>query len=134
MPIITIQLTLTQMTCPHCSGVFALTQEYMDECRRIGNFRQMWACPYCKQERGYGTGKIQELEQEKAALAKKLADEEAARKSALLEADYFRQDRDKIAAKLRTFKALARHMKARHPEYGPSRQPPEPKRIRASAA
>ncbi len=125
------------MTCPNCAGLFAIAESFIEECRRLGNFRQMYACPYCKQERGYGKPPSQ-VEKEK--LQAQIVELERANRcardtmdAALKEAEHFRQSRDEMKGALskanrrvkngvcpccnRTVKQLAAHMKSKHPNF-----------------
>lgn len=54
MPEIQVNLTLTTQTCKRCGGFYAITPDYIEEAKRLGGFRQLWACPYCKTTWGYG--------------------------------------------------------------------------------
>lgn len=134
---ITISTELTSMTCPHCAGVYALSQSYLDEARRKGGFKQCWTCPYCKNSRGYGKSKHEE---ELELLQKKLAAAESSTKHyrelrdyAQKESAHFRKSRDGFKGQLakvkkrvghgicpccnRSFEDLRRHMEAKHPGF-----------------
>lgn len=129
----TFYITLTQVTCPKCGGVYALSQQYLNEAADLGHFKQTWTCPYCKAERGYGEGEVDRLKKQVSsaeATAKwhKNRAEEAAKS-----ADHFRSSRDamkgvvtKIKKRVRhgvcpcckrTFTDLARHMDSKHPKF-----------------
>ena len=132
---LTVSTELTSMTCPHCAGIFALSQAFLDEARRKGNFAQVWVCPYCKEKRGYGKS---EHEIEKAKLEAQIAQLERSKKWAEERKDYaekeaahFRKSRDGMKGVLakerkrvgngvcpccnRTFGNLQRHMATKHP-------------------
>src|SRR5688572_11294227 len=102
---ISISIDLAVKTCKNCGGTFAIADEYVNECRRLGNFRQMWACPYCKKTWGFGESEADRLRKQLKEKEDARAREEAARKYAETEASYFRKDRDATAA------ALKRHKK-----------------------
>jgi DNA repair exonuclease SbcCD ATPase subunit len=132
---ITVSTELTDMTCPCCGGVYAISQQYLDEARRKGSFEQCWACPYCKQTRGYGKSKheiAQEALQKQIEELKQKNNAEAAQRAYFeQEAEHFRKSRDKAESLLkkhkkrvsngvcpccnRTFINLQRHMASKHP-------------------
>lgn len=131
---------LMVITCPHCAGVFGLSSSYYHEARRLGNFKQVWCCPYCKQARGFGKSQTQlELEQlqSKLAAAERTASEEkGSAEYYRQEAEHFRKSRDGVKGVLkkfknrvhhgvcpccqRSFENLRRHMASKHPEFNPS--------------
>lgn len=138
----TISLTtkLTLRVCPDCGGHFAIAQDYIDRCFELGNFRQTWACPYCKTVRGYGEGKQQQLEKQLAAaerekerLGQTIVSVRQQRENARAEAAHFRKSRDGMKGQLvkvkkavangvcpcchRHFKDLHRHMIGQHPDF-----------------
>jgi hypothetical protein len=138
MSTITVSTSLTSMTCPECAGVFAIAQNYIDEARRLGSFKQCWTCPYCKTQRGYGeSAQEKEIARLKAEVAQQVAWKEQARareSDALKEAEHFRKSRDGMKGQLvkvqrrvkhgvcpccqRTFQNLQKHMSTEHPTYG----------------
>lgn len=144
----TISLTtkLTLRVCPDCGGHFAIAQDYIDRCFELGNFRQTWACPYCKTARGFGEGKQQQLEKqiaaaerEKERLGQTIVAVRQQRENARAEAEHFRKSRDGMKGALRklkirvgrgvcpccnrTFADLARHMSSKHPEVATGETP-----------
>jgi len=144
MTTLNVTTELKTMTCPHCAGVFALSQSYIDEARRKGAFAQVWACPYCKEIRGYGKSSVEE---EKDALNAKIAELERSKKwaeerreYAEKEATHFRKSRDGIKGALakerkrvgngtcpccnRSFTNLQRHMATKHPHHANSEETP----------
>jgi len=130
------------MTCPHCGGLYAIAQDFLDEALKLGGFRQCWTCPYCKESRGYGEGRIQQLERELAEKARIVQNREQALLSArqrtedaLREADHFRKSRDGMKGVLMKVKTriakstcpccnrhfpndkLASHLATKHPDF-----------------
>ena len=101
-------VTLVQDTCKKCGGVFALSQDYVDECRRRGGFKQMWACPYCHTKWGFGEGEDDKLRAQIAQKDKQLAAEKRSaafwqerRDAALREVEHLRRSRDGMKGALR---------------------------------
>lgn len=137
---IIVSTELSTVTCPHCGGIYAITQTYLNEAKRLGAFKQCWTCPYCKVERGYGMDTIERLRKE-------LADSECAKKRLEVnvkwwsdktvevekERDHFRKSRDGMkGALIKTkqrvgtgtcpccncvFPNLQFHMATQHPAY-----------------
>jgi ssDNA-binding Zn-finger/Zn-ribbon topoisomerase 1 len=128
-----LSVELVSMNCPHCGGVFAISREYREEAERLGQFKQCWSCPYCKQTRGYGSGEIQKLQAQVAQLERDKNYLRTARDNALNEAGHFRASRDALKGQLtkerrrvgngvcpccnRSFVNLRRHMTAKHPDH-----------------
>ncbi len=141
--IVTAVTSLIAIACPGCGGVYGIGIAYHLEAQLLGHFKKCWTCPYCKQERGYGTSKQEaEIAQLKCDLEQQrtLKEEARARESdALKEADHFRKSRDGMKGQLvkvqkrvahgvcpccdRTFINLQRHMATKHPDYA---APPVP--------
>ncbi len=140
MNTITVSTKLSVRVCPSCGGQFAISQEYIDHCYELGGFRKTWACPYCKEIRGFGEGAQQKLEKQlqeakrETEQVKTSRDWHAKRREeAMAEAEHFRKSRDGMKGALvktkkriaggvcpccnRSFVSLARHMKSQHPEY-----------------
>jgi uncharacterized protein with PIN domain len=137
MPTLEVSTTLETMTCPHCAGVFAISASFLSEARVKGNFAQTWACPYCKEARGYGKGSHQiekeKLEAKLAQLERMKAMEEERKAYYKKEAEHFRKSRDGMKGALtrernrvgngvcpccdRTFVNLQRHMASKHPDH-----------------
>lgn len=131
--LITAETGLNIITCPDCAGTFAISKDYMNEASRLGNFKKCWTCPYCKAERGYGEGKIQELEKQLSEKENSLQWERQRAEVAAREAAHFRKSRDTIAGlqkslKLRLskgvcpcchrhFRNIEAHMKNKHPRF-----------------
>ena len=130
---ITVIETLTKTTCPHCAGVYAIVQSYIDEAYRQGGFKQCWACPYCKHERGYGVGEVDKLKKQ-LVFAESTANWHKYRaENAQRESEYFRKSRDAIKGVVtrikkrvgngicpccqKSFQNLKEHMTSKHPHY-----------------
>lgn len=129
----TIFTTLQHHTCARCGGLFAISAQFRAECARLGGFKQMWACPYCKTTWGFGEGEVDTLKRQIKTheVNEKWLREQ--RDRATKEAEHFRKSRDGIKGALtkvkkrvrhgvcpccqRTFKQLAAHMAAKHPDY-----------------
>lgn len=133
MSTITVSTTLWTRVCPDCGGLYAIAQEFVDEARRIGDFKKCWSCPYCKSERGFGEDEMGKLkreiqEKENSRLAA-IQSREAAlirEKNALAEAEHFRKKSVRIHKRAaagvcpcckRTVAQMARHMKTKHPHF-----------------
>ena len=130
---LTVSTQLTAQTCPDCGGVYAIAQEYKDEARKKGGFKQCWTCPYCKTVRGFGEGEADRLRAQIAELERSRKWEEQQRLNAEREANHFRKSRDGIKGALakerkrvgngvcpccnRTFVNLQRHMVTKHPKH-----------------
>lgn len=133
MSALTVEVFLTKMVCSSCAGVFAISQEYLDNARRLGGFKQVFACPYCKSERGYGKGKedelrdeIERLKQEKqradnyASIHRDAADRLRSSNAALK--GVITKERKRVSNGVcpccnRQFTNLLRHMKCKHPNH-----------------
>lgn len=129
---ITFTGQLTVRTCPNCAGTFAIDQGYVNEAYRVGEFKLMWACPYCKQTRGYGESEVERKQKEIARLQTDMERKEAALRSAYNLETTLRKSRSacrghyhrvtrRIKAGVcpcctRTFQNLARHMHTKHPD------------------
>lgn len=123
---------LTVINCD-CGGVYAISEKWRGQAEKLGNFKHSWKCPYCRTERGYGEGTIDDLKKEvdKLRREKDWAKQDA--KDAHNEADHFRRSRDGMKGALvktkkricngvcpccnRHFKNLESHMKNKHPKY-----------------
>lgn len=137
---ISMSTELHVLTCPKCSGVFAITEVYRAEAAREGGFKQCRSCPYCKNSRGYGEGEVDRLrkelanaEQEKERLNKRATYFQQERDKATQEAEHFRKSRDGVRGAMasqkkriangvcpccqRTFVNLHRHMTSKHPAF-----------------
>lgn len=130
---ITVSTDLNVRVCPSCSGVYAITNAYFNEAKRIGGFKKPWTCPYCKEERGFGEGENDKLKKQIEELASNAEYFRKGRDAALQEADHFRKSRDGMKGALckerkrivngacpccnRTFANLASHMKSKHPTH-----------------
>lgn len=122
-----ITVEMYEVDCGKCSGMYSITENFRLRKEREGG---TWTCPYCATGWGYGNGSIH----------KKLAAEQAARAeaerrtaAALVRANEAQAAADKAQAELkrhqrrtkagvcpccnRTFVALARHLKTKHPGY-----------------
>ena len=122
---------LTCITCPHCGGGYAISETYRFEAQRVGGFRMQWACPYCKQERGYGESEADRLKSQVGRLQTDIERKEAekrdyAERNAKLVASrnacrgHFNRIARRVKAGVcpccnRTFTNLARHMTTNHP-------------------
>lgn len=136
MSTITISTELVTETCKTCSGLFAITKEFKQECHRIGGFRQMWACPYCKTTWGYGESEETRLKLQIAAReteADAIRRDLTAAKCSLIDERSARAQAERKCRRItkrihagvcpccnRTFSNLARHMSTKHPENVPS--------------
>lgn len=150
MSAILVSVSLTQMVCPECGGVYAIADAFLEESRKVGDLKKCWTCPYCKTQRGYGKGRLEELRQEVERLKQE-------KQSAEFRADLHRQSserqrRKNIALKgtltkernrvgngvcpccNRSFANLRRHMATKHPEHGPSCEARDGTRARPKAA
>lgn len=132
---ITVTTTLMERTCPRCGGIYAIAQEYFNEAKQLGGFKQCWTCPYCKEERGFSESELdrvrKQLESERARAAQLSSSLQSVRE----ERDRHWTERKKLQTRTRnlklrvkhgvcpccqrTFKQLATHMKAKHPDYNP---------------
>lgn len=116
---VSFTVALEARKCPDCGGVYAIANEYVEEARRLGEFKKMWACPYCHTKRGFGEGRIQELEK---ALSASQTREQCERDQRLAA----EREKEKLAKRIangccpccrRNFKNLQRHISAKHPEF-----------------
>lgn len=130
---ITITAKLVSIECPNCSGIYAISENYQDEARKLGGFKQCWTCPYCKEERGYGESEADKLRKLITQMEQSNVRLEEAKRYAEQEADHFRKSRDAIKGVLtkerkrvgngvcpccnRSFINLKRHMKTKHPNH-----------------
>lgn len=131
--ILSFSVTLKSRTCPNCSGVYAISQEYEEEAMRLGEFKKMWTCPYCKEERGFGEGRIQKLEKELRASQSREQLERDQRHAAERSAEgerIARLESESKRAKMekrikngvcpcckRSFCNLQKHIATKHPEF-----------------
>jgi hypothetical protein len=134
MSTITVSTQLSVRTCPDCGGVYAIAQQFLNEAYRLGDFRKMWACPYCYAKRGYGEGQTQKLEKQLAAAQREKAWYEERSRSLRQERDHLSKSRDGLRGALvkvkkrvahgicpcckRSFQDLRRHMESKHPSFG----------------
>lgn len=118
-----VEVTLTQMSCDSCGGVFAITEDYRSRRQDQGG---NWHCPYCGQSWFYTENRNDKLKEENQKLARRLELEKNRRDSA--EKSLVAQKGVNIKLKNRikhgvcpcchrTFKQLASHMKNKHPDY-----------------
>jgi hypothetical protein len=133
MSTISVFVQLTHDTCKKCGGLFAISQDYINEARRLGGFKQMWACPYCKTTWGYGESEVDQLNKKIAGLENSKRWLEERKQDAEREAEHFRKSRDGMKGALvkqstrikngccpcckRHFGNLARHMASKHPKF-----------------
>lgn len=122
---IAVSVSLTEITCGICGGVYAIAENLRATRYEQGGF---WHCPYCQGSWGYVTS-------ENDKLKKQLAEERARKDRALADANVNRELRIKAENSLqrikkrvnngvcpcchRTFKQLAAHMKSKHPGVKP---------------
>jgi hypothetical protein len=125
-------VSLREVKCPKCMGVFAISSEYIDEANRRGKFEMCWRCPYCGESRGYGESEADRLRREineqrlKTQQENFRAEREASRAQANLEAFVKeRKEKERLKKRIgagvcaccgRTFRNVARHMRTKHPE------------------
>lgn len=130
---ITISVNLEEMTCPNCGGLYAIAADYKKEAAVLGNFKQVWTCPYCKQSRGFGLSEADKLKEKIAELERSVARTEECKRYAEQEAEHFRKSRDGLKGVLakerkrvgsgvcpccnRSFTNLRRHMATKHAEH-----------------
>jgi len=126
-------ITLTKMDCPACGGVFAISQWFIDEARRIGNMEKLFACPYCHQKRGWGESEEDRLKKKIESLNNRVTDTEQRAIYHAKEAEHFRKSRDGMKGAMvrthnrikngvcpccqRTFQNLLKHMATKHPKF-----------------
>lgn len=120
-----VSVQLIEINCGECGGVYAVNERFHTHKREKGGF---WTCPYCKTGWGFDPNGSE------LAKAKRQVEEERKRKEdALARANAAIQRADKAEQSLhrhktrasngvcpccqRTFKQLARHMAAKHPDY-----------------
>ena len=118
--VLELPVRLVTVNCGVCGGVYAINERYHEHHRERGGY---WRCPYGEHSWGFDP-----QGSELAQLKRKLAEEEARKQRALVEANEQRAAREKAERKLkrvargacpcckRTFVNLARHMAAKHPE------------------
>ena len=116
---------LTKINCGVCGGTYAINERYREEKEEDG---ASWSCPYCRTWWGYGEGKNARLKRElenarnNASYYKgRLQDEERSHSATK---GHLTRVKTRVAHGVcpccnRTFRQLARHMKAKHPEYTP---------------
>lgn len=114
---IPITITLTEISCGCCGGVYAINESYRS---RAYDHGESWTCPYCKVGWGYsGKGALQiaekALKEERERHQRTIArlNEEAAAK-AKAERKLKRVSRGTCPECNRTFQNLARHMACKH--------------------
>lgn len=122
----TQEITLEKITCPDCTGVFAMNAEKLAFARKHSGG---YFCPYCGQQRGWWKSEAQKrveelevrLKREMDQMSIQLAGKQAAeRRAANAEAALARSQKRAKAGVCpcchRTFKQLAAHMKSKHPQ------------------
>lgn len=127
----TFPATLTVINCGECGGIYALNERYRRKKQEVG---ESWTCPYCKCGWGYSNSSENERlkrelqqEQERTLRERQRHDQT---KAELRETERRRRAEKGAKTKLkkrvahgvcpccnRTFKQLAAHMSAMHPEY-----------------
>jgi hypothetical protein len=125
-----LQVQFTQIDCGRCGGVYAINERYRANRHEEG---KSWNCPYCQCCWGYAEGENDKLKKEVAAKQARIDQLNAAvaakqAEIATKEKQAERQRRE--AARLRkrakcgvcpccnrSFQALSRHMKSKHPDY-----------------
>lgn len=105
-----LALTLTEISCGECGGVYAINERYRRQCQEYG---KSWACPYCKV--GWGYANKGDLEQERERHQKTLSrlNEQTAERERL-EHKLKRVSRGVCPHCNRSFINLARHMACKH--------------------
>ncbi len=107
---INVEVSLTQITCGGCGGVYAIAERYRAHCLEHA---RSWTCPYCKIGWGY-PGKT-EAEKERDRHQRTLAQlNEEKERAAALERKLKRVARGVCPDCNRTFANLARHMACKH--------------------
>jgi phage/plasmid primase-like uncharacterized protein len=110
--------------------VYALTERYMEKKRESSG---RWHCPYCRAGWGYAEGENdrlrRELSESKTNAAREKAAHDQTREALKTSEEECQREKEKAARVKkriahgvcpcchRTFRALARHMKTKHPEY-----------------
>lgn len=108
-PQVELAVTLTEMVCGECSGVYAITERYRAQKYEKSGF---WHCPYCQCSWGYEKGELaREKERHQATLAR-LNEAAIERDKALRQLQ--RVKRGVCPQCNRTFANLAAHMKCKH--------------------
>lgn len=114
---IPITVTLTEIDCGSCGGVYALNERYRQHAQEHG---RSWTCPYCQIGWGFnGKGTLAAKEKELAAEKERhqrtiarLNEEQAAKENA--ERKLKRVARGTCPECNRSFVNLARHMACKH--------------------
>lgn len=117
-------VTLTDMVCKSCGGVYAISEEYRAQAKEDGKHR--WRCPYCKTSEtwGYSESENQQLQRELDEKRRALTAAQCriVEKNLLIE----RQERKLIRVQRgvcpccrRSFQNLRRHMATKHPKAKP---------------
>jgi uncharacterized Zn finger protein (UPF0148 family) len=113
---VVLAVTLTEINCGKCGGVYAITERYREQKAQAGGY---WHCPYCDTSWGFG-------ESENDRLKKEVEAERRRKDEALSRANEANAERDRALRKLkrvgrgvcpecnRTFENLARHMNCKH--------------------
>lgn len=115
-----IAVTLTEINCGDCGGVYALNERYRKQREDQSGY---WHCPYCQTSWGYGKGSLQNAQEALAA-------EQQRHRETLARLNETAAERDRQAAAAeqakkramaglcsccnRTFTNLARHMATKH--------------------
>lgn len=110
-------VTMTEIDCGECGGVYAINERYREQCQKHG---RSWTCPYCKTGWGFaGNGALQKTELELAEANNRL-------QAALARENEERAEKYQLSRKLarvakgtcphcnRAFQNLARHMNCKH--------------------
>ena len=128
---ISVEVTLTEINCGECGGTYAINERYRAKKYEDGG---SWTCPYCQVGWGYSDNcENAKLKRQLVAEKKRTewAQHDAAQQREEAGAQRRRASAQKgVATRLkrrakagvcpccnRTFKALASHMKNKHPEF-----------------
>lgn len=127
-----VTVQLTQITCGECSGTYAISERYRQQRYQEG---KSWTCPYCRVSWGYAQGEnaklkadleIQRARADSLLQARNAAQKEARTANIVKKRTQtlLRKTKDRVKNGVcpccqRSFAALARHMKTKHPEYTP---------------
>jgi len=127
-----LEVELSSIDCGCCGGTYAINERYRAHAQKNG---LSWTCPYCRTGWGFaGNGDLQKAEKALAEEKQRHQNTLARLNAAHGEVEAVSRENDKLNRAItrhkkraaagtcpccqRTFKQLAAHMKAKHPEYG----------------
>jgi DNA repair exonuclease SbcCD ATPase subunit len=120
-----LAVTLTEINCGKCGGVYALNERYRRQREENGG---SWTCPYCRCGWGYTESIVskltKQLEAERVRVQNALSRANEAERDASAQRGQVTKVRNqlkRVAAGVcpccnRTFQQLAKHMANKHPE------------------